>query len=579
MNLYDATLARYGPRVRQTGLVRRMSSIGSSKKFRELTDAYLIDETKVNYVTPEEAAKGTGDYVRKVLLGLAPLRPGVDYQPGKSKVWSFGSANHPIYLSHPNPFAMPDRERLERVVEAWLKDRAKAQVKAHHLVFSIDTRLTAALAQKPATKALPLDDLLLDCVTNALLEYQSNFYPRDQLGVLAGIHHDKHHAHAHVLVHPMTASGRRVNLSTNEREIIDGKEVNVLYQEHLKASFSRQTDQLSDYCFGPAQDFTWVGRAPSEDDRVLAREEMVLAGRANDEPEADEGDTPEAAIAGRLKARRKLLSLGNYPQLIRRARQAQRQQVDASIASGEEPEYVEPNFAGLVTDLESASAKVSRAASTVTAMFGEFERSADRPGPCLLPECGLAVSRSSAFKHLRESDAAPLPTPMTVPAFLRRRSARHADVAERMSESVSDYAKAGREYAQSEMAQHVRLADSAALLLAYSGEVTGFVPEYLQESLPRPIRLPDEALVQERVTRGLHALSEIECSHFQPANPTVPPGEPRAVRIATSAPTAETAFRITPMAFPSSLARVSDGVPDAPEAWLARRRSIVTPDI
>ena len=551
-----------------------------------LAGRYLVDETKATYLTPEQAARGGGDYLRKVLTGEAPLRPGIDYQPGQTKVWSFGRVNHPVYLSHPNPLALSDRERLERVVEWWVKDRAKTKVWASHLMFSIDPRLTSALGAQESTKHLPLDDLLLECVASAMLEYQSKFYPRDQIGFLAGIHHDKGHAHAHVLVHPQTASGRRINLSTNEVEEVDGKRNNVQYQAHLKASFSRQTDALAAYCFGKEKDFTWIGRPATKKDLAHAREEMVLAGRTPEEPGADEGETADARIKSRVQARKKLLGMPNYPQLLRRARQAQRQGVEEQIADQMVPTNPEVDFRAIEEHLEASTVNLSKAAALCASMFGELEREPDRPGPCLLPECRIPISRTSAFLHLQETSQDPLPSPLTVPTFLRRRSSRHAVQLARMVETVADYAQKGREHARIELEQHVCLADSAALLLTYSGELTDRLPDFLREPGEGGSRLPDETVLPEMVAREIRALSAEETRHFQPTDPAAVAGEDPAMVVEKKLPSTpggepsgETAVRITPLAYPGVLGLLSDGEPVMPAHWTARLPSVVTPDI
>lgn len=581
MSLYNKTLARYGSRVCLTGLFKCGSKIKSARGFRRITGSYLLDDTKVNYVTPEAASVGGGDYLRKAIRGEAPLRPGVDYKPGLSKVWSFGRANYPVYQSHPNPLALSDQERLDRIVEWWVKDRSDAKVLAHHLIFSLDPRLTAALGEREATKRLPLDSLLIKCVGNALLEYQSKLYPRDQLGFLVGVHHDRVHAHAHVLVHPITANGRRVNFSTNEMEYHGGKKVNVPYQAHLKKSFTRQTDLLSEYCFGKETDFTWIGREPDKGDVAQAREELVLAERSVAEPEANDGTTPDECIKNRLKARAKLLSAPNYPHLIRRARQEQRQMVENSITDRDAPPHQEVNFDEIAEKLETSARGLSEVAGVCASMFGEMEREADRAGPCLVAPAKIPISRSSAFGYLRDCPAARLPSPLTAAAFLRRRTARHRAQIDRFDAEVRRYAEKGGEYARTEIEQHVRLADSVAMLLAYSGEVTGYIPEYLQEPVPGLPRVPDERLIPDLVTRDLRALSRDESRHFQPVDRSLEyPGDPSVplASVADEEALPETATRLPVVDYPSSLGRISDGVPDAPSVWQARLRSIVTLD-
>lgn len=591
MSFLDKAKATYGHRIRQTGLVMRRKQVRSIETFRRLARQYLRDTDKTNYVTPEAAASAGGDYLRRVLLGAAPLRPGVDYTPGASKVWSFGYVNHAIYRTHPNPLAIPESERLDMVVDWWSKDRGNAEIVANHLVFSFDPRLTALLGEQQHTKHLPLGDLLVEGVVNSLMEYQSRFYPRDQLGFLVGLHTDRAHAHAHVLVHPMTSHGRRVNLSTNQVREVDGRKVNVQYQAHLKESFSRYTKRLSDYALSKGGEaYTWIGREPDQRDVDLMREELVLAGRCAEEVIPPEGASGDEVLRARFLRRSQILALSNYQQLIARDRRYQRQEIEELISSGEIPDPPATNIDGAVALLEAAAVQSREAASHVSTVIGEMEAEPDRPGPVMIPDLTTPVSRSSVFRMLMESEDSTPPNPMTVSRFLRARTKRHAGWIGRLSEAVEAYAQTSRGWAQAEREQHVRLADSVSVLLQHSAEVTGVIPEFLREPRTGSAHLIPEDRAGLEVAGALRRISIEQAKLFEPAPLPTLDAEPResfdegpidspaemaesVVTEGENAPiptSAGNGVTVAPAVYGSSLSKSSDCVPLPPSHFLRR---------
>jgi hypothetical protein len=86
----------------------------------------------------------------------------------------------------------------------------------------------------------------------------------------------------------------------------------------------------------------------------------------------------------------------------------------------------------------------------------------------------------------------------------------------RIENTVSDYYFAGEMFDECEMDQHLRLFDSASVLLDDSAECRGEIPEYLKRTLIPSARILDEELVDGFVEQRMSATSVRDSLHFMP---------------------------------------------------------------
>lgn len=376
MNLYSAVQTAYGSRVRRAGILRRRRSLNSAQGLYEFFTAYADETTKETYVAPCEInAANEEDYLRAVLAGQAPLRPEIDYVPFRSRVTAFGRAARPeIYRTHRFE-DLPDAERMKRLRRWWLKNTADETAKAHHIVFTLDPRLAAAMAQAGASA----DAFLLTAVSNAFTEFQSRFYPGDVLGYLVALHHDRAHIHAHVLVHPRTEQGARVNLSILRRYKVGDRVVNVPCQQILKDAFERQAEAACAR-FLPQPP---APLAQASERRAEIAEELMLVARVKREPTVK----PETGIESLVSASDEILGRPDCLSLLRQGRDATAHLIAENLADGRRYE-LRHNFAAIAD--KSAQAQFATTAQA-RATLGMLTAVVERPATLFIGEAKLPL--------------------------------------------------------------------------------------------------------------------------------------------------------------------------------------------
>ncbi len=391
MNLYSAVQTAYGSRVRRAGILRRRRSLKTAQGLYEFFTAYADETTKETYVKPVDVGAATEeDYLHAVLAGRAPLRPEVDYVPFRSRVTAFGSAARPeIYRTHRFE-DLPDAERMKRLRRWWLNDTANETAKAHHIVFTLDPRLAAAMAQA----GVSADAFLLTAVSNAFTEFQSRFYPGDVLGYLVALHHDRAHIHAHVLVHPRTQQGARVNLSILRRYKVGDQVIAVPCQQVLKDAFERESEAACER-FLPRPS---ASLEQSSERRAETAEELMLLARVKREPAMK----PETGIAPLVEATDEMLSRPDCLSLLRQGRDATAHLIAEDLADGRHYE-LRHNFAAIAD--RSAQAQFSTT-SQARAALGMLSATIERPAtlfiggvstPILAITCAPSASDQTSF--------------------------------------------------------------------------------------------------------------------------------------------------------------------------------------
>lgn len=112
---------------------------------------------------------------------------------------------------------------------------------AHKIAFALDPELCAMMKMA----GVPVDETLLEIIHNTFKGYVDEFYPGEELGYLAGIHHDKKHVHAHVLLYPQTGNGTPINISHHSRRrLSNGRTVRIDFQGYLKDTVEKLTKRM-----------------------------------------------------------------------------------------------------------------------------------------------------------------------------------------------------------------------------------------------------------------------------------------------------------------------------------------------
>lgn len=355
MTFSSVVQAAYGGRMKRAGLVRRRRSFEETRALRDFFLNYADETTKTTYIAPEDVgAESEEEYLRAVVTRSAPLRPEIDYIPFRSRVVAFGSAARPeIYGTH-DLEKMSEPERMEKLRKWWVRNTADLPKKAHHMVFSLDPRLVAAMTEAGASA----DSFLLTAVGNAFSEFQSKFHPSDQLGYMVALHHDRAHIHAHVLVHPLTKNGVRVNLGVLRRYHLGDRVVDVPNQQVLKDVFEREAEAACE---------RYLPRAPETDEakserRAEAAEELMLIARIRHQPGVP------ADLPAILQAREGFLRRDDYVTLIREGRNATAHLILENLADGKLFE-LKHNFAKLHDRATKARFETAAQARATLGMF------------------------------------------------------------------------------------------------------------------------------------------------------------------------------------------------------------------
>ena len=167
-----------------------------------MLESYLNEETKLVNRTPDASRPPGGDARQKMV-------PGTDYAPLTKGIWLFGKVASEASRRGLPVAAAQTQEVVAVVSDWWVHDRQESAIKAHHFVGSFDNRI----AQELQARRFPVDAMLLGSVHQTISQFGARFYPGETLGWVAGCHHDRAHAHVHVLVHPQTANGTLLRMS------------------------------------------------------------------------------------------------------------------------------------------------------------------------------------------------------------------------------------------------------------------------------------------------------------------------------------------------------------------------------
>lgn len=194
----------------------------------------------------DETQKSTPPANPSVRGKPSSLRSGIDYLTKKEKgdIHIFGFLRHQVEtetskLAH----ELSNAEKADAAETVWkrrLKEKGLKKV-AHKIVIALDPEICEMMT----LARLPVDEELLRIVQTGFEEYRQKFYSGHQIGYLLGIHHDRKHIHAHIMLYPQTDRGKPLNVSHDSKVTLEnGATVCVDYQGFLKRSVERLAKDL-----------------------------------------------------------------------------------------------------------------------------------------------------------------------------------------------------------------------------------------------------------------------------------------------------------------------------------------------
>lgn len=224
--------------VKWYGLWRKTSTAKTKQNLSANILAYLDETTKAD-------ARGKSarlSYQRMALGKSEPQLAGINYltkeETGRVRVFGF-LRDDIAQLTGRHAHLLDNDTRVIACHAAWmnrLEDKGNVTKVGHKFVLSLDPRFCKLLA----AAGKDADALLVQASRTVLRRFQENHYPGDRLGYLLGVHHDREHLHAHILLFPFTEKGKNLNVSNqgSDRRLSDmGKVANKLIHDYFSHEF------------------------------------------------------------------------------------------------------------------------------------------------------------------------------------------------------------------------------------------------------------------------------------------------------------------------------------------------------
>src|ERR1035437_4354297 len=240
--------AKYGPDILRVGVFKSAGVVENDKRLNDLLRSYLNDFKKPDHKQPPEHEKTLPNYSDLVVLGNARQRPGIDYIAGENGISVSGYLADLLSQNVSNIEALSEPEKMKVVRRLWTKKRAKYKKKGHHLIFSVNPRISSALGEL----GISIDIIISAAISDAMTSFGNRFYREfGLLGWVTGIHHDKHHVHAHTVVFPTTSEGKGLNLRNRARVNLDGKAIRVNFLDVIGQSYFSSVERNCRLGLGP----------------------------------------------------------------------------------------------------------------------------------------------------------------------------------------------------------------------------------------------------------------------------------------------------------------------------------------
>lgn len=215
MNRVTHLVNTIGKDIKVYGMFRRTSSAKTVRTISDYIYSYL-DETSKRDVTEEgKKIKAYDELVRHEKQNLIE---GIDYltkeQRGTLKAYGF-LRDDIAKATGKVPLHMENNERIVAAHNAWMErlKYKKTRTYGHKFVLSLDPRLCQILNESGKS----VDEHLTQFCRTVMRRYQEKYYPNERIGYLMGIHHDKKHIHAHILLFPTTETGKVLAVTDGSR--------------------------------------------------------------------------------------------------------------------------------------------------------------------------------------------------------------------------------------------------------------------------------------------------------------------------------------------------------------------------
>lgn len=183
---------------------KRTSSPTTLQTLRKDISSYLSEVTKKGLDAMATEAKNQPNW----------LKEGVDYltKEDRGRLKAFGFLRDDVTkLRGLYPHQMENNDLIDASLDAWQARLKTKKIKrvAHKYVLSLNPKLCEILMQTKHSA----DELLTNAARQVMRRYQEKYYPNERIGYLMGIHHDKAHLHAHIMLFPTTESGKLLRIT------------------------------------------------------------------------------------------------------------------------------------------------------------------------------------------------------------------------------------------------------------------------------------------------------------------------------------------------------------------------------
>lgn len=212
----------------------------NASALRRYIEEYLDETGK------KDTTKGGGLAAPTIPVKHSSLRHGIDYLTKKEKgdVHVFGFLRHEIETETGRlANTLTNSEKAGAAETVWRRLLKKKGLKkvVHKIVVALDPEVCEMMT----LARVPVDEELLRLVREGLGQYEQKFYQGHKLGYLVGIHHDRRHIHAHIMLFPQTDRGKPINVSHDSKVTLkDGFSIRVDYQGFLKSTFEKMAKEM-----------------------------------------------------------------------------------------------------------------------------------------------------------------------------------------------------------------------------------------------------------------------------------------------------------------------------------------------
>ena len=187
------------------------------KKTSSPTDRRVIRKNITNYLC-EHTKKGVD--AQAAIANNHPnwLKQGVDYlsKEEAGRLHAYGFLREDV-MRHTGqiPHKLKNDDLVEACLQVWEKRLSRKDIKrvAHKYVLSLRPELCELMAKTGHSA----DKLLDSAVRETMRRFREKYYPNQKIGYLMGVHHDKAHIHAHVMLFPTTSTGKLLRVTDESR--------------------------------------------------------------------------------------------------------------------------------------------------------------------------------------------------------------------------------------------------------------------------------------------------------------------------------------------------------------------------